>query len=210
MGQKVNPIAFRTGTFYPWKSRWFSDNKNYKNLLLEDVKIREYLMDKFKSAGIEKVEIERLPKQMSIIMIVSRPGVVIGRGGSGIEEVSKAVKKIIARDTKIDIQVQEIKNPDISAQLIASKVAFDLERRMPHRRVVRKAMDKAMESGAKGIKIVLSGRIQGAEISRVEKYHQGSVPTQTLRKNIDYAQVPAALKRGYVGIKVWVHKPLEK
>jgi len=210
MGQKVNPIAFRTGTFYPWKSRWFSDNKNYKNLLLEDVKIREFLMDKFKSAGIDKVEIERLPKQMTVIMIVSRPGVVIGRGGSGIEEVSKVIKKIISRDTKIDIQVQEIKNPDLSAQLVASKVAFDLERRMPHRRVVRKAMDKAMESGAKGIKIVLSGRIQGAEISRVEKYHLGSVPTQTLRKNIDYAQVPASLKRGYVGVKVWIHKAVEK
>lgn len=216
MGQKVNPIAFRMGHFIPWKSRWFSDNAQMKDLLVEDIKIRSSLMESLKIAGIDSVEIERLPKAMVITLNVSRPGVVIGRGGSGIEELKKRIEKIIAgvrgarpKDLKIDLQVVEIKNPEISAQLVASRIAFDMERRMPHRRVVNRAMERVMQSGAKGVKIVLGGRIGGAEISRTEKYQQGSVPTQTLRKNIDYAQLPALLKRGYVGIKVWIHKDNE-
>jgi len=217
MGQKVNPVGFRVGVFQPWKSRWFVDNKKYKDYLIEDLKIREMLMQQLKTAGITQVDIERLPKNMVVTLVVSRPGVVIGRGGAGIEEVKKQVlalmKKIrgeMPRDLKIDLQVQEVKNPDISAQLVASRIAFELERRMPHRRVLARSMERVMESGAKGIKVVLAGRIGGAEISRTEKYHLGSVPTQTLRENIDYAQVPALLKRGYVGIKVWIYKDEEK
>jgi len=213
MGQKINPIAFRTGTFLPWRSRWFADDIKYKEYLFEDIQIRKALMEKLKLAGVSGVEIERLPKTMEITVTVSRPGVVIGRGGSGIEEVKKYVVDIIERargksvkDIKIDFRVNEIKNPEISAHLVATRIAAELERRLPHRRVVSKALERIMQSGALGAKIVLAGRINGAEISRVEKFQDGSVPTQTLRENIDYAQIPALLKRGYVGVKVWIHK----
>jgi small subunit ribosomal protein S3 len=213
MGQKVNPIGFRTGKFLPWKSRWFADDAKFKDFLLEDVKIRRALTEKLKLAGVTLIEIERLPKSIVIILSVSRPGVVIGRGGSGIEEVKKFILEIIReargkniQDLKIDLQVAEVKNPELSAYLVASRVASELERRMTHRRVVAKTMERVMAAGAKGVKIVLGGRIQGAEISRVEKFHLGSVPTQTLREDVDYAQMPALLKRGYVGVKVWIHR----
>ena len=219
MGQKVNPVGFRVGIFLPWKSRWFADDGSYKDLLLEDIKIRKALMQKLKLAGITDVEIERLPKNMAITMTVSRPGVVIGRGGSGIEDVKKFVLEIIQKtrglkqkelkDLKIDLRVNELKNPELSAQLVAVRIASEFERRLPHRRVIAWAIERVMQAGAKGVKIVLSGRIAGAEIARREKYHKGSVPTQVLRAEIDYAQVPALLKRGYVGIKVWIHKEKE-
>lgn len=217
MGQKINPNGFRMGTFLPWKSRWFADDKKYKDYLYEDIKIRDFLMNKLRLAGITKVEIERLPKSMVIIMTVSRPGIVIGRGGSGLEEIKKHIAQVIKKvrgstpkDLKVDLQVNEVKNPEISAHLVASRIASDLERRMPHRRVVNKSMERVMQAGAEGIRIVLSGRIGGAEISRVEKYQTGSVPTQTLRERIDYAQVPALQKRGYVGVKVYIHKKEEE
>ncbi len=216
MGQKINPIGFRIGVFLPWKSRWFAETGKYKDYLIEDIKIRRALMEKLKLAGIISVEIERLPKSLVIIMTVSRPGVVIGRGGTGLEDVKKQIMEIIqknrgekVKDLKIDLQVNDIKNPEISAHLVATRIAGELERRMPHRRVITRTMDRVMQSGADGVKIILSGRIGGAEISRVEKYHLGSVPTQTLRANIDYAQIPALLKKGYVGIKVFIHKKEE-
>lgn len=216
MGQKINPIGFRVGEFFPWKSRWFVENKEYKELLFEDIKIRDGLMDKLKLAGITSVEIERLPNSVSIILTVSRPGVVIGRGGSGLEEVKKFILSLMGKsrgkkvkDYKIDLQVNEVKNPELSAHLVAARIVSDLERRLPHRRVVMRTIERVMQSGASGVKIILAGRIGGAEISRVEKYHQGSVPTQTLREEIDYAQIPALLKRGYVGVKVFIHKPRE-
>lgn len=220
MSQKINPIGIRTGTFLPWKSRWFTENKgNYQNNLIEDIKLRKALMDKLALAGITSVEIERLPKSMAIHLNVSRPGVVIGRGGTGIEDIKKFILKTIIesrqqgkkvvdlkKDVKIDIKVNEVKNPEVSAHLVASRIVAELERRLPHRRVVTKALERMMASGAKGAKIVLAGRIGGAEISRVEKYKKGSVPTQTLREEIDYANTRALLKRGYVGVKVWIHK----
>ena len=216
MGQKVNPVGFRTGTFLPWKSRWFVGDKRYKDFLLEDLKIRNVLMEKLKLSGITQVEIERLPKSMLIILTVSRPGVVIGRGGTGLEELKKFILSEISfirgkrvTDLKIDLEVTEVKNPEISARLVAARIVSELERRMPHRRVVTKAIERVMQSGALGVKIILAGRIGGAEISRREKYQQGSVPTQTLRENIDYAQTPALTKRGYVGVKVFVHKKEE-
>ena len=217
MGQKINPIGFRIGTFLPWRSRWFVEDKTYKDLLLEDIKIRSALMDKLKLSGITQVEIERLPNSLVLILTVSRPGVVIGRGGTGLEDIKRYVLEIIrkvrgksVKDLKIDLQVQEVKNPEISARLVATRVVSELERRMPHRRVVTRAMERVMQGGALGVKIVLSGRIGGAEISRREKYHEGSVPAQTLRENIDYSQVPALLKRGYVGVKVFIHKKEEE
>lgn len=217
MGQKVNPVGFRTGRFLPWKSRWFADDARYKDNLIEDIKIRRALMKKFKLAGIVSVEIERLPKSMMVILNVSRPGVVIGRGGSGIEDSKKYILEIIKKvrkekieDLKIDLRVQEIKNPELSAHLVATRIAGELERRFPHRRVVNRTMERVMQSGALGVKVVLSGRIAGADIARVERYHIGSVPAQTLRESIDYAQVPALLKKGYVGVKVFIHKKKEE
>jgi small subunit ribosomal protein S3 len=213
MSQKVNPIGIRTGSFLPWKSRWFADQNSFKNFLVEDIKIRRGLMDRLKLAGITSVEIERQPKSLVLTITVSRPGVVIGRGGTGIEEVKKfllgiirEVRKTPVKDLKIDIRINEVKNPELSAYLVAGRIAGEMERRIPHRRVVTKAMERIMASGALGVKIVLAGRINGIEIARVEKYHQGSVPTQTLREDVDYAQVPALLQRGYVGVKVWIHK----
>lgn len=221
MGQKINPLGFRIGTFINWKSRWFAEDKKFKDLLFEDIQIRKVLMDKFKTAGIDQVEIERLMKSVVITLTVARPGVVIGRGGSGLEDVKKQVLstisevrgksvKLLEKEIKIDLRVTEVKNPELSAHLVAARVVSDLERRLPHRRVVQKSMERVMQSGALGVKIVLSGRIGGADISRVEKYHEGSVPSQTLREDIDYAQIPALLKKGYVGVKVFIHRKTEE
>ncbi len=217
MGQKVNPVGFRVGRFYPWRSRWYIDGVKYREYLLEDIQIRKILMDQLKLAGVVDVEIERLPKSMEIGVYVSRPGVVIGRGGSGLEEVKKIVKSVIEKERegatkqmKIDIKVIEVKNPELSAHLVASRIASEIERRMPYRRVVNRALDRVMQAGAKGIKIVLSGRIAGADISRREKFHRGSVPTQTLREFIDYAEAAALQKKGYVGVKVYIHKNPEQ
>jgi small subunit ribosomal protein S3 len=216
MGQKVNPTGFRIGKFFPWKSRWFAKDNIYKDYLIEDIKIRKALMDRLKLAGITLVEIERLPKTMVIHVIVSRPGVVIGRGGTGITDTKayvldliKKLRKKEIKDLKIDLKVTEVKDPELSARLVAMRIVEELERRIPHRRAVSRAMERVMQSGAHGVKVILSGRIGGADISRVEKYHKGSVPAQTLRENIDYAQVPALLKRGYVGVKVFIHKETE-
>ena len=217
MGQKVNPIGFRTGKFYPWKSRWFASKGRYKDLLIEDIKIRKTLMEKLKLAGVTRVEIERLPKSMMIAVEVSRPGVVIGRGGTGLEDLKREIVKVIekvrekkVKDLKIDFKVNQIRNPELSAQLVAVRIVGELERRIPHRRVIAKTMDRVMQAGALGVKVILSGRIGWADISRTEKYHLGSVPTQTLREDIDYAQVPALLKKGYVGVKVYIHKKKEE
>ena len=217
VGQKVNPIGIRIGSFLPWKSRWFADEGTFKDFLLEDIKIRKGLMARLKLAGITSVEIERLPKSMVVIITVSRPGVVIGRGGTGIEDVKKYILQIMnevrhkkIENLKIDIRIIEVKNAELSAHLVAERIVGELERRIPHRRVVQKTLERVMASGALGAKVVLGGRINGAEISRVEKFHVGSVPAQTLREDVDYAQVPALLKRGYVGVKVWIHRKGEE
>lgn len=216
MGQKVNPTGIRIGSFLPWKSRWFSDSNNFKYFLVEDIEIRKELTKRLKLAGVTGIEIERLPKSIVVVITVSRPGVVIGRGGTGIEDVKKYILEIMRRvrgksvkDLKIDIRINEVKNPELSAQLVAERIAGEMERRIPHRRAVQKAIERVMAAGALGVKVVLAGRINGAEISRVEKFHQGSVPSQTLREDIDYAQVPSLLKRGYVGVKVWIHRKSE-
>jgi len=216
VGQKVNPISFRTGVTQPWQSRWFaSGNGEYKKLLLEDIKIRRMLFYRLNMAGIQNVEIERLPRAITLRVHVSRPGIVIGRGGQGIEEVKKFVLRQLglksgdSKAPKIEIVVEEIKNPELASKLVCQRIISELERRMPQRRVINKAMERVMAAGAKGMKVVLSGRIGGADIGRREKYQKGSMPTQSLRANIDYFQTPALLKRGYVGVKVWIHKGRE-
>ncbi|NMC35622.1 30S ribosomal protein S3 [Candidatus Beckwithbacteria bacterium] len=212
MGKKVNPFGFRLGVLNTWKSRWFANRHDYRKLLLEDIKLREYLMDKLKNAGIVKVEIERSINVIKIFIHVNRPGVVIGKGGTGMEDLKKEIKKRLnirendSKAMKVDVKVEEVKNANIQARLIAQRIADQLIGRYPHRRAVTQAIERAMESGAKGIKIQLSGRIGGAEIGRSEKYSEGTVPTQTLRADIDYAEVPSLTRSGYVGIKVWVYK----
>lgn len=213
MGQKVNPHSFRLGSLYTWQSRWYASPKNYQKNALEDIKLREFLTKKLQPAGVTKIEIERSVKKIKIKIHVSRPGVVIGRGGANLEILKKQTSRLLnirpkdPNSPKLELdEIVEVKNPDLSAPLILDRLKDQLVKRYPHRRAVAMAMSKAMNVGAKGIKIVLSGRIAGAEISRTEKYGQGTVPTQTLRADIDYAQGPASTKSGYVGIKVWVHK----
>lgn len=212
MGQKVNPTGFRLGNLLTWKSKWFADPKEYANTALEDHKLREILNKKLASAGLVQVNIERSLTMISVVLHVARPGVVIGRGGANLEVIKKDVERILnvskqKKDkVKVDLKVQEVKKPDLSAKLVAERIVDQLIKRYPHRRAVSQAMEKVMAAGAKGVKIALSGRIGGAEIGRSEKYFEGTVPTQTLRANIDYYQVPARTRSGYVGIKVWIYK----
>lgn len=212
MGQKVHPFGYRLGPLYSWKSRWFTDPKDYKNQVLEDRKLRKFLHEKLRLAGLTRVVIERSINTIKLNLHVSRPGVVIGRGGSNLEETKKEIQRLLKinpnkpKATKVDIQVVEVDEPELSAKLILDRLEDQLIKRYPHRRAVNQALDKAMSAGAKGIKIILAGRIGGAEISRTEKYTAGSVPTQTLRADIDYAQKPALTKSGFVGIKVYIYK----
>lgn len=209
MGQKIHPIGFRIGVGESWKSRWFADKKRYPKNVLEDVKIRRFLFEKLKLAGIVEVNIERLIHKMKITIHVTRPGVVIGRGGSGLEDLKKLLANKVSipePEKNLQIEVAEVKEPELSAQLVATRIAFDLERRLPHRRVMARTQERVMGAGAKGIKIVLSGRIAGADIARTERYVKGKVPLGTLRAKIDYAQTPALTKSGYIGIKVWICK----
>lgn len=216
MGQKVHPTGFRLGTTFNWKSRWYTTAKKYSDKVVEDYKLRRYLDKKLSNAGLVEVVIERSVKKIKIIISVSRPGVVIGRGGSNLEEIRKGIEDILnlsklKKDkVHVDIQVSEVQQPNLSARLVAERIAQQLASRYPHRRAVKQALEKVMQAGAKGIKIQLSGRIGGAEIARSEKYGQGSVPTQTLRSNIDYYCKAANTRSGFVGIKVWVYKGEKK
>lgn len=219
MGQKINPKAARLGILYTWSSRWFADGEKYKNLLLEDIKIRRTLMEKLKPAGISRVEIERSINKIDITLHVSRPGMVIGRGGTGLEEVKKLVEEIVtpkrearkdetraSSKIKIGTKVEPIKEPNLDAYLVATMIADQLVKRLPHRRVVNAAVGRVMTAGARGVKVILSGRIAGAEISRRETYRSGKLPLSTVRENIDFASVPALTRSGYIGVKAWICK----
>lgn len=214
MGQKVNPISMRLGFTYDWKSRWFARDRQFSEFLQEDIRLRRILMDKLRLAGVTDVRIERLPKTMAVTILVTRPGVVIGRGGTGIEDLKKFIVRTLGKDsqkyTKIDLRVEEVRDPELVAYLVAQRIAAELERRLPARRVVQKTMERVLAAGASGIKVVIGGRIGGADISRREQYHMGSVPTQTIRAPIDFAKAQALLKKGYVGVKVWIHKKSKK
>lgn len=215
MGQKVNPISYRLPSrgLEAWESRWFTtDHWRYTTYLAADVKLRQAVMKRLANAGVTRVEIERSIRSMRVIVFVTRPGVVIGRGGSGLEELKKYIYEVLnvkatdKQTPKIDLQVEEIKEPDLNAYLVGTRIAEQLIKRMSGRRVVAKAMERTMNSGAKGIKVLLAGRIGGAEISRKEPYHQGSVPLQTIRADVDYAHVPALTRSGYIGVKVWIYR----
>ncbi|MDO8551587.1 MAG: 30S ribosomal protein S3 [bacterium] len=208
MGQKIHPIGFRLGISQDWQSRWYASKKDYSKNLLEDYMIRRFLNERLKLAGLVGVEIERLIHKMKIIIHVTRPGVVIGRGGSGLEDLKKNLlsrMSLSKSEKNIQIEVAEVKAPDLSAVLTAGRIAGELERRLPHRRVVARATERTMSAGAKGIRVVLSGRIAGAEIARRETYNQGKLPLGRLRANIDFAKIPALTRSGYVGVKVWIY-----
>ncbi len=225
MGQKINPKGFRVGTTFTWGSRWFADDRRYKDLLLQDARLRELLFARLKPAGLAAVEIERSINKVKIILFVSRPGVVIGRGGSGLEDLKKYVEKVVfsgigfvnpyelkrkesreANRSKVEVAVEPVKEPNLNAYLVATNIADQIIKRMPFKRVCNQALDRALTAGAKGVKILLSGRINGAEIHRREKFQSGTVPLSTIREEVDYAIVPALTKSGYIGVKVWICK----
>ncbi len=209
MGQKVNPIGFRMGGIYTWSSRWFAPKGEFAKNLLEDNQIRKFLMQHLKNAGISKVEIERFFDKRTIIVHVSRPGVAIGRGGTGVEQLKELLlKKLQIKDAgKLEIKFEEIKTPDLDAYLVAVGIADQLARRIPFRRIMNQSLERIKRSGAKGARIALSGRLGGTEIARREVLKDGAIPLQTIRAEIDFAKVDAKVpKAGIIGIKVWIYK----
>lgn len=205
MGQKVNPFAFRLGITYDWKSRWFAGGSGYAKNVIEDYKIRKYLHDKMGNAGIRDIEIIRSISSVEIKLYVLRPGIVIGRGGTGAEDLKKQLKKL--SESNISITVEGVKDPELSAILTAEYIARKIEKRIHYKRAVHQSIDGALSKGAKGVKIAVAGVLSGASsISRSETYSKGSVPTQTLRADIDFGKATAKTTYGTVGIKVWIHK----
>ena len=210
MGKKVNPKLFRLGPIYNWSSRWF-DDKKYKEILLEDFFLRKALLERLGNSGVSEIEIERSINSLKLTIYVSRPGMVIGRGGAGLEELKifvfgvLKIKKDSKSAPKVDIRVEPIKDPNLDAYLIAKNIADQLVKRIPHKRAMTSAVERAMNAGAKGIRIIIAGRVGGAEINRKEKAQRGTVPLSTIREHIGYASVPALTKKGYIGVKVWIN-----
>ena len=209
MGQKVNPVAFRMGMSQSWKSKWFSD-KNYVAYLKQDVLMRRYLKKKLRDAGVSRIEIKRSADDMTVIVYSSRPGIIIGRGGTGIEDLKKdLVKRFVKDQKKLKISIEEIKKPMLSSGIVMQSIVDQVEKRMPYRKVMKKTIERVMEAGAKGVKIKLSGRLNGVEIARKETLGQGRLPLHTLRANIDYSRGAAATTYGAIGVKVWIYKDKE-
>jgi small subunit ribosomal protein S3 len=204
MGQKTNPIGFRLAVNKDWASKWFAEKKEFGKLLAEDRKIRNILKTKLEGASVSKIQIERAASRCRITIFTARPGVVIGRKGAEIDKLKEELSKMTGKEVYVDIQ--EIKQPELDAQLVAENVAVQLERRVSFRRAMKKAVQVAMDFNAEGIKIRVGGRLGGAEIARVEKYHQGRVPLHTLRANIDYGFAEANTLYGKLGIKCWICK----
>ena len=203
MGQKVNPYGIRLGINKTWSSRWFSKNE-YTKLLHQDLKIKKYVEQKLKNASISKINIERAAKKLRLSIYSSRPGIIIGKKGADIETLKNDLSKMSNLDVFLDIK--EVRKPEVEARLVAENIASQLEKRISFRRAMKKAVQSAMRLGAKGVKVVCSGRLGGAEIARTEKYHEGSVPLHTLRGDIDYATAEAETTYGICGIKVWINK----
>ncbi len=208
MGQKVSPFLLRLGYGKNWRSLWYADKKDFAKNVGEDYKIRQYIKKKFIQAAISVVEIERLADQVRVRICSARPGVIIGRRGADIDKLRTELLKITKRENadNIKVDIKEIKNPAIDAQLVAQSIAFQLEKRVAFRRAMKRAIDQAMASGAKGIKISCAGRLGGAEMSRRETYHLGKLPLQTLRADIDYGFAEALTTYGILGIKSWIYK----
>ena len=204
MGQKVNPHGLRVGVINGWDSRWFAKDELVGDLLVEDHKIREYLKTNLYQAGIPKVEIERDSAKVRIFIHCAKPGMIVGKGGAEIEKLQETVSKMINKP--VAISIVEVRSPDLNAQLVAENIAAQLEKRISHRRAMKMAMQRAMKLGAKGIKVNASGRLGGREIAGSEHYHEGTIPLQTLRADIDYGFAEAKTTAGRIGIKVWLYK----
>ena len=203
MGQKVNPVGLRIGIIRDWESKWFA-GKDFGTLLLEDVKIREYLKNKLKDSAVSHIEIERAANRVSVSIHTAKPGMVIGKGGAEVEVIRGYLAKLTGK--KVHINIQEIKNPELDAILVAESIAQQLERRVSFRRAMKQALQRSMRQGAKGIKTVVSGRLGGAEIARTEGYSEGTVPLHTLRADIDYGTAEAHTTYGRLGVKVWIYR----
>ena len=206
MGQKINPTGLRIGVIKDWESRWYADKSSFGDTLVEDYNLREYLLKTLAPAGVPKVEIERDAKRVRINIHCAKPGMVIGRGGSEIEKLKKICEKKLSGDKEVFINIVEIKQPDLNAQLVAENFAAQLEKRVSFRRALKQAISRTMKLGAKGIKTQVSGRIGGAEIARTERYHEGTIPLQTIRADIDYGFAEAHTTYGIIGVKVWLYK----
>ena len=203
MGQKINPTGLRIGVIKDWESRWYAKKADFGDTLVEDYELREYLLETLAPAGVPKVEIERTAKRVRINIHVAKPGMVIGRGGAEIEKLKATLEKKIGKE--VSLNIIEIKNPDVNAQLVAESIASQLERRISFRRALKQAIGRAMKLGAKGIKCQVSGRVGGAEIARSETYKEGTIPLQTIRADIDYGFAEAKTTYGRIGVKVWIY-----
>jgi len=204
MGQKVNPHGLRVGIIKDWDSKWYADKENFSDYLIEDHKIREYVKEKLFIAGISKVEIERAANRIKLSVHTAKPGMVIGKGGSGVEALRKDLEKLTGKN--VIVNVEEVKVMELDAQLVAENIASQLERRVSFRRAMKQAIQRTMRSGAKGIKTSVSGRLGGADMARTDGYSEGTIPLQTLRADIDYGFAEADTTYGKLGVKVWIYK----
>ena len=204
MGQKVNPIGFRVGVIRTWDSRWFAKGKNYQINFKEDHRLRRFIKDKLKHAGVAKIEIERAANKVKIIISTARPGVVIGKKGTGIDSLKSEIQALTTNE--VFVNIQEVRKPDLDAQLVAENIALQLEKRISWRKALKKALAAAVKGGVRGIKIRVSGRLDGSEIARSEWYNEKSVPLHTLRADIDYGTAEALTTYGLIGLKVWIYR----
>ncbi|MEX0586861.1 MAG: 30S ribosomal protein S3 [Pirellulales bacterium] len=204
MGQKVNPIGFRTGVMMGWKSRWYASKQEFSTLLVEDFKIRKFIKAKYAQAGIPKVEIERTRDEVKVMMFTARPGIIIGRKGQEVERLQEELQQLVGR--RINIKIEEVQRPEQQAQLVAEDIAEQLAKRASFRRTMKRALEQTMDAGAKGIKIQLAGRLGGSEMARREKANAGSIPLSTLRAKIDYGFTEAMTAQGHIGVQVWINQ----
>ena len=204
MGHKVNPHGARVGVIFDWSTRWYAGKKDFANNLNEDFRLRKMLKDKFYACGISRIDIERSASRMTVTLFAGKPGMIIGRSGKGIDDLRADVEKFVGH--AVNIRVMDVKTPDADAQLIAENIAQQLEKRIAFRRAMKQSIQRANKAGAKGVKVAISGRLGGADIARTEHYHEGSIPLQTLRANIDYGFAEAKTTYGRLGVKVWVYK----
>ncbi len=204
MGQKVNPHGARVGVILDWSTKWYAGKKDFSNNLIEDYKLRKMLKEKHGVAGISHIDIERSAGRVTVTIHTAKPGIIIGRGGKDVEVLKKDIEKFTGKS--VNLNIMEIKSPDTNAQLVAENIAQQLEKRTSFRRAMKQSLQRAMKAGAKGIKTKVSGRLGGADIARDEGYHEGSIPLQTLRANIDYGFAEAKTTYGRIGVKVWIYK----
>lgn len=204
MGQKVNPNGFRVGVIKDWNTRWYASKKDFADYLVEDKKIRDHLKKTYFAAGVSKIDIERAASKITVSIHTGRPGMLIGKGGAGVDAIKANVSALVGKP--VNVNILEIRNPDANAQLVAENIAAQLEKRISFRRAMKQAMMRATKAGAKGIKLACSGRLGGAEIARREGYHEGSIPLQTMRADIEYGFAEAHTTYGRIGCKVWIYK----